>query len=117
MAKTIEIVTPLVYEIDGKTYTLEFNRNSIMSAERAGLVIDEVQSAPMSTIPLLFFAAFKMHHPKITREETDDILFNKLNGLTEEEFKKLAELYAAPTKSLFYSAEGDGERKNVKVSL
>lgn len=113
---TIEIVKPMTIEVDGTTYTLEFNRNSVMSAERAGLNIGEVQSAPMNTIPLLFYAAFKMHHPKVNREFTDHILFDVLGGLSEGEFQRLAELYAAPTNTLFRK-ESDGERKNVKISL
>ena len=36
MAKNIEIVKPITLEIGDKTYTLEFNRDSVMSAERAG---------------------------------------------------------------------------------
>lgn len=116
MAKNIEIVKPMIIEIGGNTYTLEFNRNSVVSAERAGLVVDEVQTSPMTMIPLLFYAAFKMHHPKITREETDNILFNELGGLSGDEFKRLAELYAAPTSALFRK-DDDGERKNAKISL
>jgi hypothetical protein len=36
--------------------------------------------------------------------------------LSESEFQRLAELYAAPTNTLFRK-ESDGERKNVKISL
>lgn len=116
MANTIEIVKPITIEVDGTTYTLEFNRDSVISAERAGFVPEELHEKPMSTFPLLFYCAFKMHHPKITRQETDRIYFDVLGGLNSEEIDRLAELYAVPTSTLFRK-ESDGERKNVKVSL
>ena len=52
---TIERVKPIVLTIGDKTYTLEFNRNSVMSAERAGLDLARIVSEPMNTIPLLFY--------------------------------------------------------------
>lgn len=116
MAKNIEITKPMIIEVNGETYTLEFNRNSVISAERAGFNPEKVTEMPMTMIPLLFFAAFKMHHPKITKEKTDAILFDELGGLNAEEAQKLVSLYAAPTNSLFRSAD-EGERKNAKISL
>lgn len=111
---TIEKVKPIVLTIEDKTYTLEFNRNSVASAERAGLVLADITTQPMNTLPLLFYAAFKFHHPEITRAETDRILFEVLGGLTSEEVARLGELFSAPTQALIN--EG-GERKNAKISL
>jgi hypothetical protein len=117
MAKAIEIVKPITLEVDGTTYTLEFNRNSVMSAERAGLVIGNVQDMPANTIPLLFYSAFKMHHPNIKRSETDAIL-ETIGGISISVFERLAELYAAPTKALIHSDDEAGnEGKNFKFSL
>lgn len=106
---------PITIEVDGKTYTLEFNRNSVASAERAGLNLALITTEPMNTIPLLFYAAFKWHHPDITRAETDRILFDVLGGLKPEEVARLGELYSAPTNALLNTTEG--ERKNAVISL
>ena len=114
MAK-IERVKPIEITIGDKTYTLEFNRNSVMSAERAGLELSKIASEPMNTIPLLFYAAFKMHQPEMARKDTDAILFDVLGGLKPEEIERLGELFAAPTQALMNSEEG--ERKNAKISL
>ena len=111
---TIEKVKPIVLTVEDKTYTLEFNRNSVASAERAGLVLADITTQPMNTLPLLFYAAFKFHHPEITLAETDRILFEVLGGLTSEEVARLGELFSAPTQALIN--EG-GERKNAKISL
>jgi hypothetical protein len=67
-------------------------------------------------LPLLFFAAFKKNHPTITREQTDDILFNKMKGMNQSVIERLAQLYAEPTKALIRS-DDYGDEKNVKISL
>lgn len=116
MAK-IEIVKPIIIEIDGMTYTLEFNRNSVVAAERAGFVADQIAEKPMTMLPLLFFAAFRKNQPNISREETDRILFDVLGGLSKEVVERLVKLYTEPTKTLFRT-EDDGEQpKNAKISL
>lgn len=110
-----KIVKPVTLEIEGKTYTLEFNRNSVVNAERIGLNLEGLQTAPMTTISLLFFCAFRMHHPDVSHSESDSILFDKLDGGTEELIKRLVELYTVPTSALFkYNEE---TAKNVKISL
>ena len=50
--------------------------------ERAGFIIDNITTAPLTTIPMLFNGAFYMHHKGITRDTTDEILKNikKYNG-------------------------------------
>ena len=117
MANIIEKVKPIILTIGDKTYTLEFNRNSVVSAERAGLDLEQIKTAPTTTIPLLFFAAFRMHHPEVTQKDTDKILLETLHGLKPEEIQRLGELYAAPTNALLNTSEDDGDRKNVTISL
>ena len=118
MANTIEIVKPITLEVDGETYTLEFNRNSVVSAEQAGFRGELLVEMPMTMIPILFNAAFRMHHPKMTKDKTDAILFDKdkLGGVTGELLERLSELYAVPTKTIIRGKD-DGEQKNVKISL
>ncbi len=111
---TSNIPNPITLTIEGKTYTLEFNRNSVASAERAGLNLSLITTEPMNMIPLLFYASFKMHQPWITRDETDKILFDVLGGMKPEEVQRLGELYAAPTNALLNDG---GERKNATISL
>ena len=116
MANNIEIVKPITIEVDGETYTLEFNRNSVVSAEKAGFRGELLPEMPMTMIPILFYAAFKKNHPKMTQAQTDEILFDKIGGVNGEMLERLSELYAAPTKALIRSKD-DGEPKNVKISL
>ena len=116
MANNIEIVKPITITVDGMNYTLEFNRNSVVSAEKAGFRAELIGEQPMTQLPLLFYAAFKKNHPTITREQTDDILFNQMKGLNQSVIERLAQLYAEPTKCLIRT-DDYGDEKNVTISL
>lgn len=91
----------------GREYTLEFNRKSVVKAEQAGLDVNKFESSSMTMIPTMFWAAFQMHHPHMTKEQTDKILFDGLGGLSENEMEHLAKLYAEPFQTLI--ARGDSE--------
>ena len=96
----------------GHEYTLEYSRKSVAKAEAAGLDVTRLDSASMTMIPLLFWGAFLMHHPHMTREQTDKILFDGLGGLNEDEMAYLGKLYAAPFQTLIASEdEGANPRK------
>ena len=91
----------------GKEYTLEYSRKTVVKAEQAGLDINKLDTASMTMIPLLFWGAFLMHHPHMTKEQTDKILFDGLCGLNDKEMEHLGQLYAAPFMTLIAS-EGEG---------
>jgi len=96
---------------NGKEYTLEFSRKSVAKAEQAGLDINQIESKVMTMTPILFWGAFLMHHPHMTREQTDKILYEGLGGLNAEELSKLGELYAEPFKTLIAGDEEANPRK------
>lgn len=96
---------------NGKEYTLEFSRKSVVKAEQAGLEINALDTKSMTMIPLLFWGAFIMHHPYITRDQTDKILFEGLGGLNEEEMTYLGKLYAEPFQTLIASEDTQNPRK------
>ena len=102
-----ERVNPMVISDPdtGREYTLEYSRKTVSKIEQAGLNINELESKSMTMIPLLFWGAFLMHHPGMTREQSDKILFDGLGGLHEEEMKRLGELYAAPFQTLVASED------------
>lgn len=93
----------------GREYTLEFSRKTVSKTEQAGFDINKLESMGMTMIPLLFWGAFLMHHPYMTKEQTDKILFDGLGGLNEDEMAYLGKLYAAPFQTLIAS---DGEGAN-----
>lgn len=94
---------------EGREYTLEYSRRSVAKTEQAGLDVNQLEAKSMTMIPILFWGAFLMHHPHMTREQTDKILFDGLGGLNENEMAYLGKLYAAPFKTLI---AGDDEGAN-----
>ena len=96
---------------NGREYTLEYSRKSVVKAEQAGLDVNQLESKSMTMIPLLFWGAFIMHHPHMTKDQTDKILFDGLGGLNEDELGYLGRLYAAPFESLIASEDESNPRK------
>lgn len=115
----MEKVKPITLKFeDGNTYTLEFSRQTVSDAERDGFDVSLIEAQPMTMIPELFYRAFKMHHPNITKEETDKILFEDLGGFNRVEGlgKRLNELYFEPFTSLL-GEEGKTAPKNSKLRV
>ena len=100
----------------GHEYTLEYNRKSVAKVEQAGLNVKELDSKIMTMTPLLFWGAFLMHHPHMTREQTDKILFDGLGGLNEDEMEYLGKLYAVPFETLI-AGEDDGNPRKMAVKF
>ena len=84
----------------GREYTLEFSRKTVSKTEQAGFDMNKLESMGMTMIPLMFWGAFLMHHPHMTKDQTDKILFDGLGGMNDEELNRLGALYAEPFKSL-----------------
>lgn len=87
MAKTIKL------NYKGKEYTLEFNRETVRSAERSGFNLTEIADKPVSTIEALVYASFRMHHPTMSSKKAVEI-YDSLNH-KDEFVNKLIELYGS----------------------
>lgn len=110
----MEKVNPIILTMeDGTEYTLEFSRKSIEFAEKRGFKFDELSDYLMTRVPELFYYSFRMHHANMTKKQTDDILFEKLGGMSEAMLTRLGELYAQGYESLINSEES----KNSKVTI
>ena len=102
---------------EGREYTLEFSRRTVSKTELAGFDINQLEAKSMTMIPLLFWGAFLMHHPQMTREQTDKILFDGLGGLSEEEMGYLGRLYAVPFESLIASEDKETNPRKMAVKF
>jgi hypothetical protein len=112
-------ITPIVFkgigDFDGREFTLEFNRKTVMKAEKAGLNLQEIDSKPMTMVGIMFWAAFLYHHPWITQEQTDKILDEQFGGVEglgtiendegENLVAHLGRLYSEPFSTLIPSDE------------
>ena len=108
-----ERVNPILLTMeDGTEYTLEFSRKSVEWAERRGFSIDDLSEHMMIRVPELFYYSFRMHHSNVTKQQSDDILFEQMGGINEDIVKRLGELWAQGYESLINS-----EPKNSKVTI
>lgn len=96
---------------EGREYTLEFSRKTVSRTEQAGFDINQIESQTMTMIPLMFWGAFLMHHPHMTKDQTDKILFDGLGGLNGDEMGYLAKLYAEPFQTLVANEENENPRR------
>ena len=117
MAESKRLTPMVITDPDnGREYTLEFSRKTVSKVERAGFDVNSLESKSMTMIPLMFWGAFLMHHPSMTREQTDKILFDGLCGLNEDEMAYLGKLYAEPFQNLV-STETNAEANPRKMAV
>ncbi len=95
----------IIFEYNGKEYTLEFTRKSIELMERQGFVASDITEKPMTTLPALFAGAFLAHHRYVKREVIDEIFAKMTNK--QELLSKLAEMYNEPLEALMEEPEPD----------
>lgn len=93
----------IIFQFEGKDYTLEFTRKSIETMERQGFIVSEITEKPVSTLPVLFAGAFIAHH-RFVKKDVIDRIFDKLTN-KEELIGKLAEMYNEPIMALMDDPE------------
>lgn len=115
----METVKPMIITDpeEGREYTLEFSRKTVAKTEAAGLDVNKIESASMTMIPLMFWGAFLMHHPYMTKDQTDKILFDGLGGLSAEEMAYLGKLYAVPFETLISQEESAENPRKMRVKM
>ena len=118
VAVQAEPVKPVVLRDDktNEVYVLEFNRDSIKFAETRKFDINALGDGgvSISAIEDLFCYSFRMHHPTITKAQTDKILYEKLGGIPDGLLERLVELYLVPFNSLVRTEES---AKNATMTM
>ena len=96
------------FEYKGTNYTLEYNRKTVQEMERNGFQVQDIESKPMTALPMLFAGAFRAHHRFVKRETIDEIYA----ALPDKDqlIQKLAEMYNEPLVSLLNEPE-ESEKK------
>ena len=113
-----EKIKPLVLTDNetGEKYVLEFSRESVKFAEARGFTIEDSVKFPQTKIPDLFYYAFRKNHKSISRERTDRMLYDDLQGLSTAAIERLLMLYQEPQNALIRTDE-DGEPKNARMMV
>ncbi len=86
----------VIVDVEGVSYTLEFNRMAIRTLERAGFNPLNAEIAPVDTLYQLFWGATRMHHGTLTAEKSDSVLDALLDDGYElgDILESLSELYS-----------------------
>ena len=101
----------------GKTYELDFSRESVIFAERRQFKPEDLMEYPATRIPELFFYAFRKNHKNVSRAETDKLL-EQMGGLSNPMLERLIGLYGqAGYSHLIQSDEGETKNGSVTVEL
>ena len=100
----------------GETYVLDFSRESVRFVEAQNFKIDETFDFPNTNIPKLFYYAFRMHHKKMAKNQTDALL-DKMGGLTGKIAERLVLLYQQATTSNNIIQDDEDLEKNSHVTV
>ena len=90
----------------GEAYVLEFDRATVKYAEQRGFNTD-AETIRITDAEELFHYAFRKHHPKLTKADTDKILYEKLHGFPKGMFDRLVALFALPYNALVQTEEDE----------
>jgi len=101
---------------NGETYVLDFSRESVRFVEAQNFKIEETFDFPNTNIPKLFFYAFRMHHKKMAKNQTDALL-DKMGGLTGKIAERLVLLYQQATTSNNIIQDDEDLEKNSHVTV
>lgn len=107
---------PIVFtNPDGETITIEFNRETVLLADKAGLSGENIQeklyNSPLTTVSALFYFGMLMHQPDTTEDEAIQFFFDNV-GADQELFQRLINLYRKP-----YNDMATAHRKNSKWTV
>ena len=111
----------ITFAYEGENYTLEFNRETFEKTEASGITIARVEgladnpSDAITVVPELWFRAFQMHHPDMTKEKASEIYHSMENKGNENDLGligALSELFVEPVAILFEEQGNTKWKKN-----
>ncbi len=92
---------------EGKSYTLEFNRTTVMALEREGFRAGELDT--LTNITLLIIGAFRMHHSSLKRDKALEIYKKVVKRNREDFIAKLNEMCTDAYLTLLEDTETEDE--------
>ena len=99
----------LHFTFDGEDYTLEYTRRTVSEMEKNGFVANDIDTKPMTVLPMLFEGAFLAHH-RFVKKDVIQTIYSKMTH-KEDLIGKLAEMYNEPIMALV--AEPEESKGNV----
>lgn len=86
------LTTKIRFTHNGKSYALEYTRDSVKEMERRGFVAAEILEKPLTVLPELFAGAFIANHRFVSRKKIDEI-FTQFDDKCDL-LNALAEMYS-----------------------
>lgn len=116
--ENIERIKPLKITVKGETYELDFSKESVSFAQNNGFVLEDVSKYLTLKVPEFFYYAFRMHHRRLARNQTDAIL-NEIGGLSPKMLERMILLYnqAEMSNNVVQDDEELAKNANVVVEM
>lgn len=103
------------FNYEGKDYTLEYDRKSIMVMEKNGLRVNEIESQPLSMIEILWQGAFLKNHKNEKADKITDI-YEHISNKSDLN-AGLISMFTETYTSLIGDAENQDDSKNIEWKM
>ena len=100
----------------GKTYELDFSRESVRYVEQQGYKVDETFDFLNVNVPKLWYYSFRKNHRNMSLQQTTELL-DKLGGVTPKIASRLVELYTQATMANNVIQDDEDLAKNSHVTV
>ena len=102
----------------GETYTLEYDRTSVVLLEQNGFKLDEFLEKPITNIELAFSGAFVKNHSKVSQNLVDEIFksISNKNDLIRTLYNMIRETYDSLLEEPTEGEEGNVSWEVVDLS-
>lgn len=99
-------------EQNGRVYELDFNRESIVFAERNHFKLEDALEYPVTGMRDLFYYSFRKNHRNVARDKTDKLIERWGGGIPEALVKRLIQLYQQAQASNAIQIDEDAEKNS-----
>lgn len=102
----------IIDDQNGRTYELDFSRESIVFAERNHFKLEDALEYPVTGMRDLFFYSFRKNHRNVARDKTDKLIERWGGGIPEALVKRLIQLYQQAQASNAIMVDEDAEKNS-----
>lgn len=102
----------IIDDQNGRTYELDFSRESIVFAERNHFKLEDALEYPVTGMRDLFYYSFRKNHRNVARDKTDKLIERWGGGIPEALVKRLIQLYQQAQASNAIQIDEDAEKNS-----
>lgn len=102
----------IIDDQNGRTYELDFSRESIVFAERNHFKLEDALEYPVTGMRDLFYYSFRKNHRNVARDKTDKLIERWGGGIPEALVKRLIQLYQQAQSSNAIIVDEESEKNS-----